>query len=208
MDIWTEWKDHYRTMGLDGANICEDGIINKQKYDATHPRILFVLRETNEFTGGLAQLLADGPHYPMWYAVARWAAGILKAFPPFEEVDKDAILQDAIQRIAVINLKKVTGGAAADLITINAYAYRDRVLLSKQIRSIAPEIIVACGTFDALIWLLDVAIEPGEPHVKAVLDKTTGARVVPFVHPARVDKRVTYQRLTSLLSPETAGRGL
>ncbi len=90
----------------------------------------------------------------MWHTVARWSAGILNDFPKYEEIDKYDTYKEWLSKIATVNLKKASGGSTADMAVINAYCYRDRELLLEQIIEIAPNIVVACGTIDVLIWLL------------------------------------------------------
>lgn len=200
MDIWVKWAEHYKAIGIEPERICKDGIFNEVKYHGAPKRILFVLRETNDYKGDLRVLFQSGPKWQMWYTVGRWTAGILKDFPPYNEVDNFEIIRESFFQIAAINLKKATGGSTADLVVINAFAYQDRELLLEQIKEISPEIIVACGTFDALMWILDIDINPDKPHDAAVRDRVTGALVIPFCHPVRVNNRETYAELKKLVA--------
>jgi len=59
-----------------------------------------------------------------------------------------------LSKIAVVNLKKASGGSWSDMAVVNAYAFHDRELLRRQIKDISPNLIVACGTMDQIIWLL------------------------------------------------------
>ncbi|MCW9705793.1 hypothetical protein [Fodinibius salsisoli] len=150
--MWDEWEKHYKNINVQSDQICRDGIINKEGYEKSDPKFLFVLKEVNKYGGGdLCQLLKNGPKYQMWHAVARWSAGILNDFPPFSEIDNKESKYEAIHSIASINLKKTTGEASANNKRINAFAYRERELLLKQIELISPEIIIAGGTFGILI---------------------------------------------------------
>jgi hypothetical protein len=81
-DVWTDWENHYRISGIDPGSICKDGPIDEVSYRNAHPKILFVLREVNNYRGGnLKDYLADGPKYPIWFAVARWAAERFSPIP-------------------------------------------------------------------------------------------------------------------------------
>ncbi|MCK4628920.1 MAG: hypothetical protein KAT56_07940, partial [Sedimentisphaerales bacterium] len=63
-----------------------------------------------------------------------------------------------------------------------------------------PEIIVACGTFDSVIWLLDLKVNPDKPHECPVFKKSRNIWVIPWVHPCRVDNRETYGKLEDLFA--------
>ncbi|SMO92542.1 hypothetical protein [Fodinibius sediminis] len=198
-EIWNDWEEHYENINVQSGEICKDGIINNDKYEKSDPKILFVLKEVNKYGGGdLCHLLKNGPKYQMWHAVARWSAGILNDFPPFSDIDNKESKYEAIHSIASINLKKTTGKASANKKRINAFAYRDRELLLKQIELISPDIIIAGGTFDILIWLLGLDIDPQNPEYKPVTDSKRDLKVVPWRHPARVNNKKTYRELKEL----------
>jgi len=198
-DVWTDWENHYRISGIDPGSICKDGPIDEVSYRNAHPKILFVLREVNNYRGGnLKDYLADGPKYPIWFAVARWAAGLLNDFPPFQEIIKPRILKDSIRKTAIINLKKASGGPQADPQEVNLYAYRDRQLLRQQVDLIAPEIVVACGTFDTIVWLLELDINPLDLKNKVYTVGPKNWIVINWRHPTRANMRETYQELSNL----------
>ena len=80
--LWKRWEDHYSSIGIDPKEICKDGVINQTKYRECRPKVMFVLREANNFPGGdLRDLLQNGPKYQLWHTIARWAIGILRRFP-------------------------------------------------------------------------------------------------------------------------------
>jgi hypothetical protein len=106
MNIWSKWEDHYREIGLNPDDICKDGIINESHYQGASSKLLFILRETNDYAKDLRELLKNGPKYQMWHTVARWASGLLRDFPDYEEIDKYDIMTESIKQIACINLKK------------------------------------------------------------------------------------------------------
>ncbi len=195
-EIWAKWGQHYVKLGIDPKGICRDGIIDVTAYRHSKPRILFVMREVNDFPeGDLRVMLSKGPKYQMWHTVARWASGILNGFPPFEEIDTWTAMKDSIRSIATINLKKITGGSTADMSIVNAFAFRDRDLLLEQIELIDPEIIIAAGTFDTLVWLLELEVYPEKPLDRPVPEKVYGLQVIPWRHPGRADNRETYEEL-------------
>jgi len=158
--------------------------------------VLFVLKEPRGTQWKDVREQLAKPPRDMWHALARWAYGILKGlpegFPPYGSIGP-AERQWALQRIAVINLKKEGGGRNADDSVLHAVAHRDRDILRAQVTAVAPEIVIACGTFNQLVWLLDLESDPAGPHAVP--------RVVSFRHPAQSHGPKDYRRLETLVSP-------
>lgn len=205
--IWNRWEAHYKNLDINTKAICRDGIIDPAKYKDVLVKVLFVLKEVNDFPGGsLPVMLKDGPKGQMWHTVARWSAGLLKRdFPPFEEIDNIAVMKASLSQIAAVNLKKATGTAKADISVINAYAHQDRDLLLEQIDSIKPDVIVACGIIDILIWLFDLKVKAEKPSQGPIRDERRKAWIIPFRHPCTADNRKTYQELKILLGKTNVG---
>ena len=198
--IWTRRHTHYESLGIEPNRICADGIADSAKFARASHRILVVMREVNDYAGGdVRELLRSGPRYQVWHTVARWTAGILNGFPEYPAVDRLDAMRAALQSIASINLKKTSGGATADLATINAYAHNDRHLLCEQIAEIDPTIIVACGTFDQLVWLLELKVDPDAPRRSPTFTPNGRHLVLPWIHPGRASNRSSYEQLRELV---------
>jgi len=201
---WGKWSEHYRELGIDSTKICRDGIFDESEWRKVKKKILFVMKEVNDWAGGdLKDLFIDGPKYQMWHTVSRWAAGILHNFPEYEKIDTLDIMKEVIKKIASINLKKTSGGSYSNMSVINAYAYTDKELLLEQIKEIQPDIIVACGTFDSLIWLLGLEINPDNPYEKPILDRKRNIWTIPWRHPALVNNKKTYNELKKMIDKIT-----
>lgn len=197
-DLWSRWEDYYRRHDIAPERICRDGIIDPERFSKEHRRVLFVLRESNNSAGrDICADLRSGLKWQLWHTVARWAAGLLstKPFPDFDQIDTPAHMADAIQRVAIVNLKKVTGGSSANLGVINRYAYLDQELLRTQIAEIAPTLIVACGTTEPLLWVLRPDLQGEASADESYRHSGLGAWVVPLRHPAMADNRETYETL-------------
>ena len=200
-DIWARWESHYKSIDINPKEICRDGILNPEAYHQASKKLLFVMKEVNNYQNrDLRDLLANGPRFQMWHSVARWAAGVLGDFPAYKTIDNYDSMKTALKQVATLNLKKTSGGSSADFSVINAYAFLDRDLLLEQIEAIAPEIIIACGTFDSLVWLLNLKLNPDSPKNKPAYDDRRQISVVPFRHPARVNNSDTYNELKKLLA--------
>jgi len=162
--IWQRWKAHYKTLGIDEKEITKDGIIDESKFN--NKRVLFILKDSNKFGGHhLKELFVNGPKYQMWHTTARWAYGIINNFPEYKKFNKNE-LKEALHSVAIINLKKKAGKSTAKQNIIDAYTHQDKALLLEQIKSINPKIIIGCGTFSSLIWLLDLPANGDNPNEK------------------------------------------
>lgn len=198
-DLWTKWRHHYKTLGIDSNLITEDGIIDANNFN-TEERILFILKETNKFKGSsLSELLGQGPVYQMWHTLSRWAAGLVNDFPDYDSINNSTSKKNALKQIAVINLKKTTGSASSNMSKIEAFAHHDKELLLEQIADIHPKIIIACGTFMPLVWLLDLDIDPSKPFSKPAQSRLMETTVLPWKHPGRVNNMESYNDLGLLI---------
>ncbi len=205
MNIWDEWQNHYKELGISGGGICQDGIVDGQKYRINKEKILFVLKETNDFSGHVKEFIME-PKGNTW-KIGLWAVGILNGFPPFEKFNNDdEAKKEALSSVAWINLKKITGGNVSDERIINAHAFTDRHLLKKQINNIDPTIIVACGNgvFDSLLWVLEPDNLPVEVYQNSpVWDKFNwkSCKVVRMIHPSAMNmsNEASYNRLSELI---------
>ncbi len=155
-DILKKYRAHYKVLGFDNADFTEDGILNDTEFENAPKRLLFLLKDSNDFGGGsLAKLLADGPKYQMWHALARWAGGILYGFD-LNERKKREDMKRALRQVAVVNVKKMTGSSSIHHHRLSDFVHLDGELLKEQIKRIRPDLIVACGTFHACKGLLNI----------------------------------------------------
>jgi len=198
-NIWKCWDEHYKSIGIKSNRICKDGIINLNHYNTANKKLLFVLKEVNDWEGGdIRKMLENGPKYQPWYAISRWASGIFRNFPDYKEIDNFTTMCDSIRKIAAINLKKTSGGSVSNMAVINAYTHIDESLLLRQISNINPDYIISGGVFSELIWLLDLKVNPDNPIAKPVLDKIRNAWIISFRHPTRVNNSETYLELKDI----------
>ncbi len=199
-DPWKQWQKHYECLGL--TDYVKDGIADYEAFNSASCRVLFVLKGPHGWPGAdMRDQLRKGAQYQVWHTIARWAAGILTGFPAYGDVNTSAEKNRALRSVAGINLKKVSGAAQADASVINSHAYRDRDLIRAQITHIKPDIIVACSTWDPLIWILELPVEDfARPTQTPIRDTSRGAWVVPWRHPARGGGVKYYEELKARLS--------
>jgi len=200
--IWDEWFNHYETLGIEPSRICKDGIVNPDIFEKEKLKILFIGKEANDWEGGDMRLLAkDGPKYIYLYNLARWGAGLLDQFPKFKKINNKKYLNQSLNRISLINLKKTSGGSSANMTSISAYAKNDKSLLQKQIKSIKPNIIITLATHDILLWLLDLEADSDKPNKTPYYSKNNNSWIIPWKHPSMRGKTAeTYRKLNEFVS--------
>ena len=183
--LFDEWAEFYRLKGIDTKGFSSDGIIDEARFEKANQRILFVLRETNDFEGGdLRSFLNKTLKWQLWHTVGRWAYGILNDFPDYHECDDRHKIHDAITQVAVINLKKITGRGVSDLDEINETAHRDKEFIRREVDIIDPKVIVACGTRGHLVWLF--ALDDLPRQDKLALSYSKNGLYLFTRHPARI----------------------
>ena len=164
--LFAEWKQRttIRLSGQEAPRISfnEDGIVNPDAWFQLpeRKRILFVLKETHD-DGRENWSLTDflnrddfwkGRDRQIWRRAAEWTKGLLATdvqlpIEPYHRLE-DADIQQQIQRIAVLNLKKSPGGNSAKSEEIAAYTASDIDLIEREIEIIDPYIILFGGTFE------------------------------------------------------------
>ncbi|MCK4426986.1 MAG: hypothetical protein KAW16_00730 [candidate division Zixibacteria bacterium] len=201
-ELFKEWLKFYQSKGIPTKGFSRDGVVDEDRFEKARRRILFILRETNdfpesnEFRGDLRTFLSQTLKWQLWHAVGRWACGILNDFPDYRECDDRQKIHNAIRQIAIINLKKITGGSWSDLDEINETAHRDKEFIKKEVDIIDPQVIVTCGTWSHLVWLFDLENLPMED--KPPFSYTKNRLYLSTRHPVRANNRETYDELKKL----------
>jgi hypothetical protein len=198
-DLWNDWAEHYRSLGIDPRALTRDGPAEEQSYREARPRIVFVLKDSNDWPGHcLAEAMVPRP-IRMMIMVARWAHGLLLDFPSIESADDPANQVAAIRQVAAINLKKAAGTSSCGNKVLAAFAKQGALLLNRQIADLSPEFVVACGTWKPLLNVLGCADSIRDGGMPVLRDSCTGAVVVSLRHPARARRVQTYVRLRELI---------
>lgn len=154
--ILEKYKAHYLNLGLDFSEFTQDGILNSSEFEKAPKRLLFLLKDSNNFGNrSLVDLLENGPKYQMWHTLAQWAGGILHGFD-FAERKNWEDMKQALRQVAVVNVKKITGSSSIHHHRLSDFVHLDSDLLTEQIRRIQPDLIIACGTFHSCKTLLNI----------------------------------------------------
>jgi hypothetical protein len=209
--LFDEWREHYRKYSIDSNAFSSDGIFDEEQYDQAPKRLLFILRETNSFPNGdLRILFKDGPKWNTFIQLSQWAAGIINNFPPFESlVTSTDEITKALRSIAVMNIKKFSGGAFTDFNLLHAFAFLDRDFIRREIDIISPQFIICCNTFIELMWALEIdAVKFGLTNFSTTFSRPydrNGIRVIICPHhpAARGSHKDSYNLMAKLF--ETQG---
>ncbi|MBP3870075.1 MAG: hypothetical protein J6E46_03780 [Faecalicoccus sp.] len=179
-----------------GNNVfIRDGIVDYEKWENDHKKILFVLKEAygGDKDWSLTEWLIDNHNkYRIWRHVTQWTYGIqntnAKKICKYGKMLDFTNPNEAIRQIAVLNLKKSNGKNTSDYDEIGAYAKSDKEMIKKEIELIDPKIIICGNTFWHLYeCVLDKTPELAEnPDDRFHLLKILGKNriVIDFYHPA------------------------
>lgn len=205
-DLFERWKN--------GINIFDsfngDGVINLKEWTQTFPKILFVLKETNELKKNLRDFLADGgsdTYYRTWNNVVRWTEVIL--YDTYSEYVSKERREKILLHICAINLKKEYGGKRSVKKEIRSAAKRDRGLIMEQISFYHPDIVITCGFNLVGDALRDIVYEETNSEWKhdindlyyyesKLINNKKPVYVISMPHPNRADKTKWSEQLKEL----------
>ena len=139
-----------------------DGVACEETYLESTPKILFVLKETNDPSGrdgDLREFMRNGGTPKTWNNITRWVEGIrnLPNDTPWEVLEyiDEERRQKALRTIAAINLKKTPGGSTADEVRIRQAAENDKLYIKEQIKIYKADYVIFCGTSDIFHCVVD-----------------------------------------------------
>lgn len=170
--LFERWKQKPPCNGIDhpGNVFIRDGVVCPEKWFSQEVRPLFLLKEAYESTGNredwdLAAYIQSiveenqaGKH-KTWNRVNQWAQGLFHSsahqiYPyslagnGFQQSGK------ALEKIAVMNVRKSGGVKSSDMDTIRKYAKADQKELLEQLELIDPTLVVCGFTISCLNIIL------------------------------------------------------
>lgn len=197
-NLFEKWKRKRPTLIL-------DGIVDYENYFNNDLKVLYILKEVN---GGeswdLREFLKNGGRGQTWNNITRWQFGIETATTNsrncFEEIGylDNEKRKKYLAKIAVVNLKKVSGSASSQMSEIFNYANKDKDFLTKQIELYSPNVIICCGTGEIVKRLgLIKSFNKWETTSKQVqYFKNDRLIIIDYFHPqARIGKEKLYNDL-------------
>ncbi len=151
-NVVTKSLDHSKNIFV------SDGIVNPNKWgNYGNKKILFVMKEAYGGDGdwSLADwLLNEHPTLRIWKRIAKWSHGLQyttsNCICRYMENLSELVHNEALERIAVMNLKKSDGKSSSQYAEIAAYANLDSLEIRKEFELIDAEIIICGATFNML----------------------------------------------------------
>ncbi|MGB8656422.1 MAG: hypothetical protein WCE90_01390 [Candidatus Zixiibacteriota bacterium] len=183
--------------GERASDFAEDGIVDEEKWNQIHRKILFFMKDKNKHPGDIRELIKKTPWAPEGY----WAYGLQQLttvhIPTFTEAKKPENLQTACWSSAVVNIKKLVGGSQANEIELIEAINRHPDFIKEELEIIQPDIIVCCGVFH-LIKDLFTGMEPKGPDGR--IFRQGNVTWVDFIHPSFPNLRhdISYYALITL----------
>jgi hypothetical protein len=134
-------------------NFVYDGVVDEETYLATDKKVLFLLKEANKFSGDLKDVILGSKRRSTWDNIYRWTFGIqnIEKEIPWKELAKVDLEKrsECLKSIAIMNLKKYSGGHTADNSLVAKIAKEDQSFLKKQFSLYNADIVIACGVTTA-----------------------------------------------------------
>ena len=144
--LFSEWREI-----RDG--FVADGVVDEEAYLTSRPKLLFLLKEVNDPTGGgwdLRDALREGGRAQTWNNVTRWIEGIRRLpqdtpWSQLSRVEKDRRIR-VLRSIVAINIKKSPGGNVANVDLLRRITREDSEYLRRQFALYGPDVVISCGS--------------------------------------------------------------
>ncbi len=155
--LFTKWREIRQPF-------VPDGVVDEAAYESSSPRLLFVLKEVNNYDGDLRQFLREGGRVQTWNNVTRWVNGIRNLqrdiqWSELENIDNKR-RKITLVSIAAVNLKKSPGSHTSDDAAIEKTASQDRDFLNDQFQLYDPDFIICCGVSGIVRRYIDLGVKP------------------------------------------------
>ncbi len=202
-ELMNKWKNSL--LESEQEKFSADGIVDLEQWNKTDTKILVLLKETNDYTKPINELIYNVVHKKrdkgqFWQAmtfhtVGKWLYGLYNldenSYPLLKTAKKHR--KNALLACAYMNLKKVSGKSATNYKTLEKAAHRDQDFIREEIKIIDPQIIICGGTAK----LVKSYIFPEMQKVAPYIYKYHNIIIIDSYHPAyrRVKGQVLYDRV-------------
>ena len=168
-NLFDDWRKHWERRGLPVRRFVEDGPVFPEDYWAlpARKRILFVLKETNEWFKRSdrspegrsivrkTRAAIERGENEGWARLRTWAA-MLSHQEYSQQIEKK---REVWAHVAILNLKKEDGGPTCLELPLNWYALADKTLILEEIEILEPTILVLGGVTLPALWILDMPFD-------------------------------------------------
>lgn len=189
-ELFREWVDN-----TSGTDFVYDGVVNPDEWEKMPIHVVFLLKETNGFSGDLRHFLNAGGRWMTWNNIARWTyvlrqRVVKKETPRWEKAKRiyNETRKYNLRKIAVINVKKRAGTAVTNTQElIEAFRKDNKSFLVRQLNMLGyVDYIVCCGKGVAACYEECIGEKLEWKRLHPQIQKTTnqhGTVIVDFVHP-------------------------
>lgn len=156
MGIKSKEEEIFKKMRKLNPDTVIDGVVDETQFSDARYKIVYILKEVN---GGkkwdLREFLYNRGRKQTWNNIARWTEGILNLE---NEISWDILKSNnelrrckELKKIAVVNLKKTSGGHTSNENEIYREAFNYGDIVKQQINLYKPDFIICCGTKKAFV---------------------------------------------------------
>ena len=133
-----------------GRPFVRDGVVDSESYINSPRKLLYVLKEANDFDGALRCLVRNGGKAATWNNITRWTQCVHELpntldWSELEDVTPKQRVK-ALRSIAFMNVNKHPGRAQADQDDLRKVIERDQRFVREQIQIYDADYVVCCGT--------------------------------------------------------------
>ena len=193
--LFQEWKKAYKENGINEPFV-KDGIVDKDKYQG----IVWILKDTNDYRKPINELIKSVVETNnkksglwkgiTWHNVGRSTAKLLNPYITFDEAEKQR--KKSLLNIAVLNLKKISGGAKVSDKTMLNFVNGYEKFIIKELELLEPKIVVLGGTFGFIKNILKLKKKEKNIYESELFPNIT---FIKAYHPgARIKKRKYFEQ--------------
>lgn len=205
-ELFKDWKGKVDT---NNTAFVTDGVMDPEKWFKQTERIMFVLKEAysepyeNDWDLAKYALKSDPfKKESTWRNISLWTKGMQCTVADYEPDDKElkSFGNKYLHSIAAINIKKYNGRNTSDASDILQYAFQEKEFIKKEIEICDPNVIVCCGTANALNYVID--FDYGRYNKQCFYHTILNGHeviVIDFYHPAnRYPRIMNYHTLCGI----------
>ena len=153
MSIQQKEEELFKRWSVSRSGFVKDGVVNEDEYLKSIPKVLFILKEVNDYQGDVRDVLRKGNRAQTWSNVTRWMKGIrhLKDDIPWRDLEKieDSQRREELKSIAVMNLKKTSGKSTTNEKELERIVAEDIDIIRQQIELYNADFTICCGSITA-----------------------------------------------------------
>ena len=151
-ELFNRWKANH-------TDFIPDGVVDENIWNKSERKILFLLREVNDCPNGFDErdylkFYFDPEHKymrsPTIDNLILWAYGIqnIPNSISWADVEKRAYASNVLESVALVNIKKASGGGTVDWDNFEKYfnSESNRNFIREQLQIYTPDIVVCGGT--------------------------------------------------------------